>query len=136
MKIYIAASSREVDRVRRAQELAVRWGWKLTLDWLTPMEANRARGVSDTDLTASHQAIIALEDLAAIESSDLVWLLSPREPTIGAWWEASHASAKGIPVVVSGCTAKTLPSIFVAVLPTVPRDEDVRALAEHLGRAA
>lgn len=105
MKLYLAASSREADRVRRAQ-LAIRErGWLLTLDWLTELESNLARGVRDADLSREDQRRHAQADLDAIREADVVWLLAPQEPTKGAWTELGFALGIGKPVVVSGAAS-------------------------------
>lgn len=126
-RVYVAASSREVERVRRCQALAAEWGWELTLDWLTPMLANIDRGVRDTDLPADEQHRHAEEDRMAIYAANLVWFLAPNAPTKGAWYELGWAHGIGKPVVVSGCAADPAPMLFLAHEDIVERDEDVGA---------
>ena len=102
MRIYVAASSREADRVRAAQRMLREAGHTLTLDWLTIIERVVATGVRECDLP-DHEAIAhALLDLDAIRDADAVWLLAPELPTKGAWVELGFAVGIGKPIVISG----------------------------------
>jgi hypothetical protein len=132
MRVYIAASSREVERVREAQRMLAEWGHDLTLDWLTPMLALIAEGIGDADLSREAQAEAASADLRAIDNADALWLLAPREATKGAWVELGYALRASVPVVVSG----GCPSIFCALADIVAEDVDARlALATYDGGA-
>lgn len=111
VRVYIAAASREVERVREAQRMVAERGWVLTLDWLTPMLALMEQGIGDADLSRGEQARYALEDADAIDRADVLWLLAPREPTKGAWWEHGYAYGSDTPIVTSG----GCPLIFVAL---------------------
>ena len=46
LSVYIAASSREVERVQAAQRAVAERGWDLTLDWLSPCWRTSPRGAS------------------------------------------------------------------------------------------
>jgi len=102
LKVYIAASSREVERVRAAQQAVADNGWTLTLDWLTPILDNLAAGRRDMDLSAQEAYEHADADCAAIRSAEVLWFLSPLEPTKGAWWELGYGDAHGLLLVASG----------------------------------
>jgi hypothetical protein len=115
LAVYIAASSREADRVRRAQAMVQERGWTLTLDWLSEIEANLVRGVRDMELSLDEQRRHAQADLDAIRRADAVWLLAPAEPTKGAWVELGYALARSRPVVVSGPTSSIFEQLGVCV---------------------
>lgn len=110
LSVYIAASSREVERVQAAQRAVAERGWDLTLDWLSPMLENIAAGRLDSSLSDAEAAQYAVDDLMAIDSADVVWFLCPGQPTKGAYVELGYALGRGIPVVCSGARS----SIFEA----------------------
>lgn len=121
LRIYIAASSREVERVRAAQAAVAARGWTLTLDWLTPMLANIEAGRPDAALGDEEAAEYARADLAAIASADVLWLLAPTQPTKGAYVELGYAlGTRRVPVVVSGPRT----SIFEALGACVTTDAE------------
>jgi len=120
IKVYIAASSREVGRVREAQRMVAERGWTLTLDWLTPMMVLIEHGLGDSDLSRDDQAHAALQDAEAIDRADVLWLLAPRELTKGAWWEHGYAYGTDTQIVTSG----GCPSIFVALSDRVTETDE------------
>jgi nucleoside 2-deoxyribosyltransferase len=123
VKVYIAASSREPERVRAAQRMLTELGIELTLDWLTSIEANLALGLRDSDLSIADQRQHANADLLAVEQADVLWLLAPKEPTKGAWIELGYALGHGTPVLVTGDAS----CIFLTLTDwQLPRDEDAR----------
>lgn len=105
MRVYIAAASREPERVRAAQAILRELGIELACDWLAPIEENLARGVVDADLSLEEQARHAGADCAAIAGADLLWLLAPEQPTTGAWVEYGLARGLGKPTLVTGPSA-------------------------------
>ncbi len=121
VRVYIAASSREVERVRAAQAAVAARGWELTLDWLTPMLALIADGKTDATLSEEEAADHATRDLRAIDDADAVWYLIPREPTKGAYVEFGYALGTGTLIVASGAPRT---SIFEAMADAHVRDED------------
>jgi len=40
--------------------------------------------------------------LAAVRRADVLWLLDPIEPTVGAWVEVGIALERGIAIIASG----------------------------------
>lgn len=145
--VYVAAASAELERVRAAYKLARRWGWKLTRDWTKPVATNRAKGITDESLPRVEAKVYALRNLDAIDEADLVWVLAPRKETKGARIELGYAMAlrrHGLPgictrktrIVVSGCKADPAPELFLAAVPIVERDEDVRAWWINRNRSA
>jgi len=120
VRIYVAASSREVNRVRAAYAAVAASGWTLTHDWLTPLLANLDRGVRDTDLSRDDMVRYACADLDAIARADVLWVLAPRELTKGAWFETGYAYGIGVPIVVSG----GCPSLFLSLADHVLDDDE------------
>ena len=97
MKIYVAGSSRELDRAEKMIASAVARGHTITFDWTIDMRA----GPSDADLDAHEARRYANMDLDAIEIADGLIFLSPTTQTKGAWVELGYAYGRGKPVVVS-----------------------------------
>lgn len=133
--VYLAGSSRELERVLYYAERLESVGLKITLKWWGHVQAN---GVgNDGLLEVQDQARFALGDLRAIREADIFWLLWSPQKT-GADWEAGYAYAlhsrgEGISsFVVSGKGSST--SIFSAL---AFRDEsDAIGLVEVVARAA
>jgi len=107
MRVYVAGSSREPERVRAAMAGARAAGCVIVHDWLAAIEAAGAanEGLSEV----SH----ARGDLERLETAETLWLLLPEAPAIGAWWEAGHAHARGLTIVTSGAGRER--SIFMSL---------------------
>lgn len=117
LAVYVAGASAEPERVRAAMNGVRAIGARVTCDWLAAIEA---AGAANEDLTEEQRKHYALEDLAAVRSADVVWLLAPpRGGSAGAWVELGAALAwrskyKGtIAIIVSGAASKN--SIFCAL---------------------
>jgi hypothetical protein len=108
VRIYVAASSAERDRARRAiAAVCATPGLELTHDWLTEIEAT---GVTDRELDRAGQRAAALTDLHAIRRAQVLWLLAPAAPSQGAGVEWGWALASAVLPIVSGPAASN--SIF------------------------
>lgn len=141
MKVYIAASSREPERVRAAQDAVHARGWTITADWYTPIAERAERGLTDADLSDPEAAGVAHDCLDALARAEVLWYLCPTQPTRGAYVELGVALAWGMPIVCSG--ART--SIFEAPglraredMPSwlVATDEDALARLDAIAKGA
>lgn len=106
MIVYVAGSSKQLDRVRNAMEALRELGHTVAHDWVSIVEAVGSAHPDDD----SGRARFAKADLAAVAQADMLWLLYQDE-SVGAFWEAGYAQGRGIPVVVSGACEG---NIFVA----------------------
>lgn len=122
LRVYIAASAREVERVRAAQAVVEARGWTLTLDWLSPLLERLGRGAMDRDLSDEEAAVYASGDLQAISTADVVWYLTPREPTRGAYVELGYAIGCEVFVLASGAAERS--TLFEALVARVPSDDE------------
>lgn len=105
MKIYVAASSAELERARAAMDWCREQGFEITHDWVADVTLVRLEGgKADADLTPAEQLAFVVKDLDAVGEADLLWFLVPRPPatTVGAWVELGAAYELGRPVIVSG----------------------------------
>jgi len=101
MRIYVAASSKELDRAKRVIAMVERSeGLKITFDWTKDIEQAT---VPDASLLMDARCISAGADLRGVWECDVLWLLMPAVSSFGAATEHGYAIAKGKRVVTSGC---------------------------------
>lgn len=94
LKVYVAASSRELERVDRALEgLSKIPNVEVTYRWIDDMRKQMAKGLTDKDLTREEALEVGDACLQGVYDADLVWLLYPNETTRGAWVELGYARA-------------------------------------------
>lgn len=122
--VYVACSSKEMDRARSAFDM-VRGSPHLTLafDWITQIEAvgaaNPAPKKNWGDILRrrewAHKAIVGAS------LADILWVLLPESETVGVWVEFTsavisnlHRSSK-VKIVVSGSEAAYSKSIFISL---------------------
>jgi len=105
IRIYVAASSKEMPRVDRALALIDALGPAravVTYRWIDDMRATIASGRSEGDLTPAESRAAALKCLEGVWSAHVTWLLYPRTSTCGAWAElGAVVTARVAPVYVS-----------------------------------
>lgn len=87
MIVYVAGSSSEPERVRRAMGEVVGRGWTLAQDWLADIEREGAANPTDDDVRRR----CARADRNAVSTATVFWLLAPEQPTRGAWVELGVA---------------------------------------------
>jgi hypothetical protein len=87
--IYVAGSSSEPERVRRAMDEVVGRGWTLAQDWLADIEREGAANPTDDEVRNR----CADKDLSAVFDADVLWLLVPTSRSSGAWVEFGYAIA-------------------------------------------
>lgn len=126
-KIYVAASSSEVDRAREFMRLADLAGWEITLDW--PAAIAEHGGVANPpDARVEEAATWARANLLGVEQADVFVMLAPLDgsPAQGAFAELGSAVARSKPSLV--VRAPTCHSIFQA-LATVQAGSDAEGHA-------
>lgn len=95
--VYVAGSTRDVERVRAVQDIVHAFGGRITFDWTGAEGEIRTDGSWDT--VPERGAQIAQREIAACRDADLVILLFP--PTgggLGCWIEMGAALASGAEV--------------------------------------
>lgn len=110
MKVYVAASSLQLDRAQAAMEWLRAAGHEVTHDWPAIIAARG--GANPDDATQDDRWDWAIDDLAGVKSADVLWLLVPYKEGAGAFVELGYALAIGKPVICSGLYMR---SIFTAM---------------------
>lgn len=116
IRVYVAGSTKEVERVRRVLESARDLGWYITFDW-TGVE-----GEIKTTGPWERGAEIAQNEIKACQDADLVILLAPKVSTgLGCWIEvgAALASDTEVWVVEPGKESVFWEHPFVTKVPTL-----------------
>lgn len=131
MKIYIAASSTDLERVDRCASLAHAAGLLVVSTW--PVTVRKVGNANPRDAVRSDRIRWSMDDLAELQLADIVWLLVPPadKPTRGAWIEIGYAIHAGKGLVCSGDTRQ---SIFTSL--GAEFDTDDAALAFLIDHAA
>lgn len=95
MRIYVAGSGSEVERVRRVMNALRAAGHEISYDWTIDVEAAGAAGhTSDATVEDEHANACADRDHAGVESADVFLLLrNPNRTTFGAAYETGYARA-------------------------------------------
>lgn len=109
-RIYVAAASREHARATTAADAVRECGGFVCSTWLQTAPEKWAGKDDRYDVDVQRQC--AESDLADLRSADVLWLLWPTQPTVGAYVELGYALAHGTRVVVSGAGCHS--SIFTA----------------------
>ncbi len=121
VKIYLAASSLELDRARTWQARLKLAGITLTSTWISVIDSV---GVANpTDASIEQRREWSAVDLAEVRAADVLWFLVPPRhvPTRGAWIEVGTAYAHEKRLVFSGDTGQ---SIFCALGDEWASDDD------------
>lgn len=99
MNIFIAASSRNLERAIRVRTALIRLGFLVPCDWMGRMD-RRDRGLVDADMTDDENMDARTYDLAGVDAADAVLWLD--EGSRGATFEAGYATNAGKLVVAVG----------------------------------
>lgn len=93
-RVYVAGSSKEVDRAAAAIEMCRSFGLQVTNDWPSQI---RKYGTANADVPAPDGCLLSLSAKTAVESSDLFLVLLPGEGagSIGMWIELGIMFARG-----------------------------------------
>lgn len=100
MKIYVAASSKEIPRARAVMDALEKVGHTITHDWTTSVDMYR------DDVTESQLTVCAIDDYYGVVWADCLLLLAPMTPSTGSWVELGLALAANKRVIVAGGNAK------------------------------
>lgn len=109
MRVYVAGSSDQLDRVEAAMDALAEKGHVVVHDWCAAVRQVGEANPPDASLYARLRW--ARDDLAGVDSAQVLWVLMPSKEGFGAGVELGYAIAKGIPIVVSGTHSR---SIFTA----------------------
>lgn len=118
MKIYVAASSQEIERARQVTQWLHEFSTRLepgeelilTHDWVQIIDERGDANPVDAGFTERYQ--YAMADLVGVRNADVLWLLLPdaEKHSVGCYWEAGYADALGKDIIISG--GEPLRSIF------------------------
>jgi hypothetical protein len=113
IRVYVAGSSLEMDRARRAVERLYEAGCLVTSTWINVIAS--VGSANPTDVSHERRRSWSVVDLAEVTLADVLWFLVPPTTvqTRGAWVELGHAYASGKQIVCSGDS--TAQSIFTAL---------------------
>lgn len=119
MKVYIAGSSSDTARVKKAGSLIDDPNIELVGKWVADIESEGE--ANSLDLGKRHH--YAMKDLMSIDTSDLLWFLVPTPPAYsdGGFTEVGFALASGTTIITSGSTKR---SIFCALTCEYETDEE------------
>lgn len=139
MKVYVAGSSNDLERVRAAQRRLRVAGAEISFDWTLDIELARVSGKTDADLSEPQRAVASIGCLDGVRLARVFWLLAPpaHAPSRGAWGELGYAIAlaerdPNRTILVSGPGARE--TIFTSH-PLVTSGDDA-SVAEFLERWA
>lgn len=126
--VYVAGSSGELERARRAMAYLRAAGLEVAHDWVAEVE--RVGVANPADATRAQRSGWAVSCLLGLTDASAVWLLAPEVETRGAWLEIGYAldrslDGRGPPIVSSGRTSQ---SIFLALTQEVATDEQALAV--------
>lgn len=104
--IYVAASSKDIERAKHWIEHLALAGIHVTSTWIASIEkagSANPRSTADADQRSARWGY-ADENVRCIEQAQVLWLLVPPhdKPTIGAWYEAGVADTMKKIVIASG----------------------------------
>lgn len=119
MKVYVAGSSGELFRVRRAMDRLREAGVAITFDWTREVElvgTANPKGATKADRIGWAKA-----DLSGVANADLLLVLVSPDPARGAYYEAGYAKANGVPTIFAG---ETTQSIFCSLGAEFAEDDE------------
>lgn len=136
MKIYIAGSSKDIERCEGARDAALAAGIDITEDWMTTMRESGPDSMAD----GARLIACAMDDLVGVAIADVMWLLTPPadKPSSGCWSELTWAMAHKVPVITSAPVGPMQFNIFATLIPGhlhFLNDEDALAFLVSLYRA-
>lgn len=105
MKVYVAGSSADLSRARRAAEVLVRHGIEVPSTWWEQIEKYGEGNPTDLDVRIT----CAGQDCAQVDAADVLWLLVPETGySHGAFFEFGRALTLEKRVVCSGATKRSI----------------------------
>lgn len=130
-KIYVAAASADMDRVREWSDRLKLAGLTVTGTWLEVIAT--VGDANPRDASQVQRCEWSMADLGQVRDADLVWFMVPPASmsTRGGWLEVGFAEALEKVIVFSGDTKQ---SIFCAIGGEFDRDGDAFAHICKLAR--
>ena len=123
MKVYVAASSSDLERAKKWMRALREIGVRVTSDWVEIIEDVGLANPRDAGPKARKKW--STHDLSGVDECDVLWFLVPDKANgRGAYFEAGFATALGKHVIYSGDTPQ---SIFCAQGKEYPYDEEAFA---------
>jgi hypothetical protein len=107
LRVYIAASSKEVDRAEYWTTMLLTKNIQVTSTWL---EDAKSIGCNRPDDSEETRMAAADDCLAGVDTADLVWVMMPITGSMGAFWEFGYATACQLATCISG--ANQYASVF------------------------
>lgn len=118
MKVYIAASSVDIDRAKNAAIALEAAGVEVVSTWWFDVET--VGDANPADLQTRFRC--SLKDIDEVSRADVVWFLVPEIVySHGAFFEIGFAYAQGIKVFASGNTSR---SIFLSLAYEYATDDE------------
>ena len=124
-RVYVAASSREYERARRAMRVIEARGAKVAIDWTFPVEQLSQHRCSTADMSDGYAREAAEKNLLALRDSTALLFLTPQTISRDSWVELGFALALGLDVAVAGSAA--CHSISTRLAPRFATDEEAIA---------
>lgn len=101
MRIYVACSSRELERAERVMNELRAAGHEIAHDWIPGVRAAFASGIEEAKADDAHAFQAALADMNGVITSDVLVFLAPNTGGRMCWAELGAALARNIPVIVA-----------------------------------
>ena len=122
VRVYIGASSSEIDRVRAAEALLRAKLPEVEFLSTWPDDVEALGDPNPRDASDGERSEMAYGCLRRVDRADIFWFLVPPVdvPTRGAWCELDRANGRKIPCVASGDTKQ---SVFCALALETLTDE-------------
>jgi hypothetical protein len=114
IRVYIGASSSQIDRVRAAEAFLRTELPDVEIMSTWPDDVERLGDPNPRTASEAERSEMAYGCLRRVDASDIMWFLVPPVDvaTRGAWCEFQHAHTRKIPCVASGDTGQ---SVFCAL---------------------
>lgn len=110
LRVYVAGSSAELERARWAMSALDGYSIEVTHDWVSSVE--EVGSANPAEATDDERLAWADDDLSGVYQADVLWLLMPKQGSIGAYVELGLAIALGMPIVISGDHERSIFTVF------------------------
>jgi hypothetical protein len=124
MKVYVAGSSGEIDRVKRVMATLRSRGYEITHDWTGEVEAARAANYSDSTYPTDMRFACASADYCGVANADVVVLLLPKTTTSRGMWVEFGIALGHEPSPAIFVVGDALQSIFCELADEIVEDEE------------
>lgn len=122
LRVYVAASSKELERAKWAMAQVRALGHDITHDWVRCVEQEGEANPAAATLSQCQKW--AWDDLEGVSNADVVWVLMPDQDGFGAGVELGYALSNPYMRII--CSGPTRRSIFSALADNCfPNDSDV-----------